>query len=156
MRKTDAKSAVAKDVGEYLAGVPSESRTALERLRQTIKSIVPEAIEVISYQIPTFKYQGRMLVSYAAFTEHCSFFPGAGPIQAHQDELKSYQTSKGTIRFPPNRPLPASLVKKLVKTRIRLNDEAQLKKRATKNKVGQKVDRRRDRNMAVPSHFVKM
>ena len=82
-----------------------------------------------------------MLVSYAAFSEHCSFFPGSGPIEAHQNDLKSYQTSKGTIRFRPSQPLPASLVKKLVKTRIRLN-EAQLKKRKTETRGRQKVARR--------------
>jgi uncharacterized protein YdhG (YjbR/CyaY superfamily) len=118
----------AKDIDDYLAHVPDDARAALERLRQTIKSIVPEAIEVISYQIPTFKLQGRMLVSYAAFSEHCSFFPGSGPIEAHQSELKSYQTSKGTIRFTPSQPLPAALIKKLVKTRIRLNEAAKRKK----------------------------
>ena len=113
-----AKSAVACDVDDYLARLPEHSRAALERLRRTLKSIVPDAHEVISYQIPTLKYQGRMLVSYAAFSEHCSFFPGAGPIAAHHDELKSYETSKGTIRFPAEKPLPATLVKKLVKTRL--------------------------------------
>ncbi len=118
-------------VEAYLAAVPKESRAALEKLRQTIKSLVPEAVEVISYQIPTFKLDGRMLVSYAAFAEHCSFFPGTGPIEAHQNELKSYPTSKGTIRFTPERPLTESLIKKLVKTRLKLN-EATLKKRAAR------------------------
>ena len=137
-----AKSVAARDVDDYLARVPDDARGALEKLRKTIKSIVPEAIEVISYQIPTFKHQGRMLVSYAAFSEHCSFFPGAGPIEAHRSELKSYQISKGTIRFTPSRPLPVSLIKKLVKTRIRLN-EAQLKKLVSKGKAKRKTDRKR-------------
>jgi uncharacterized protein YdhG (YjbR/CyaY superfamily) len=116
------KSAKTKpqSIDEYLARVPAESRAALERLRRTIKSSAPKAVETISYQIPTFKLDGRMLVSFAAFSEHCSFFPGAGPIQLHQDELKSFPTSKGTIRFTPDRPLSAELVKKLVKTRMRL------------------------------------
>ena len=134
------KATSAKDIDAYLASVPKNSRAALENLRQTIKSIVPEATEGISYQVPTFKYQGRMLVSYAAFSEHCSFFPGAGPIEAHQNELKSYQTSKGTIRFTPSQPLPKSLIKKLVKTRIRLN-EAALKKREKKSDGRQKGGR---------------
>src|SRR2546426_11310162 len=125
------KTAGPRDVDDYLSRVPEVSRAALEKLRRTIKAIVPDAVEVISYQIPTFKYQGRMLVSYAAFSEHCSFFPGSGPIEAHRSELKSYQTSKGTIRFMPSQPLPASLIKKLVKTRLRLN-EAGLKKGGTK------------------------
>ena len=93
---------------------------------------MPEAEEVISYEIPTFKLDGRMLVSYAAFSEHCSFFPGAGPIEAHKSELKSYQTSKGTIRFTPDKPLPASLVKKLVKTRVKLNEQSMQKRAAGK------------------------
>src|SRR5437879_13648724 len=114
----------ARDVDDYLSRVPEDSLAALEKLRRTIKAIVPGSVEVISYQIPTFKYQGRMLVSYAAFAEHCSFFPGSGPIEAHQNELKSYQTSKGTIRFMPTQPLPASLIKKLVKMRIRLSEAA--------------------------------
>lgn len=115
----------ARDVDDYLSRLPKASRNALENLRRTIKSIVPEAVEVISYQIPTFKYKGRMLVSYAAFSEHCSFFPGAHPIEVHQDKLSSYETSKGTVRFLVSKPLPAALVKKLVKTRIEENDRAE-------------------------------
>jgi uncharacterized protein YdhG (YjbR/CyaY superfamily) len=124
--KASVKSAPTS-VDNYLADVPLEARATLEQLRQTIKAVVPSAVEVISYQIPTFKLDGRMLVSYAAFKDHCSFFPGAAPIKAHQDELKSYQTSKGTIRFPISKPLPATLVRKLVKTRIKEN-EARAKK----------------------------
>ena len=115
------KLTVAEDVADYLSQVPEPQREALERLRRTIKSMVPDAVEVISYQIPTFKLNGRMLVSYAAFKHHCSFFPGAGPIEMHADDLKSFQTSKGTIQFTPEHPLSTALVKKLVKTRIKLN-----------------------------------
>jgi len=111
----------AEDVADYLSQVPGPQREALERLRRTIKSIVPDAVEAISYQIPTFKLNGRMLVSYAAFKHHCSFFPGAGPIEMHANDLKSFQTSKGTIQFTPEHPLSTALVKKLVKTRIKLN-----------------------------------
>ena len=117
MRKNTSKT-----VSGYLSGVPSEQRAALEKLRSTIKSIVPGATEVISYDIPTFKLDGRMLVSYAAFKKHCSFFPGAGPIEMHANDLTSFQTSKGTIQFTPEHPLSTALVKKLVKTRIRLNE----------------------------------
>lgn len=112
----------ANGVSEYLSQVPQPQRAALEKLRRTIKSVVPEATEVISYDIPTFKLNGRMLVSYAAFKNHCSFFPGAGPIEKHADDLRSFQTSKGTIQFTPEHPLSTTLVKKLVKTRIRLNE----------------------------------
>jgi uncharacterized protein YdhG (YjbR/CyaY superfamily) len=127
-----------KDVASYLRAAPAEARASLEKLRQTIKAVVPEAVEVISYGIPTFKLDGRMLVSYAAFAEHCSFFPGAGPVDEHEEELKSFQTSKGTVRFTSTRPLSASLVKKLVKTRIRLNEEL-MKKRAAKMPARQKA-----------------
>src|SRR5467141_801792 len=128
------KTTVARDVEDYLSRLPEDSRAALEKLRQTIKSIVPEAVEVISYQIPTFKYQGRMLVSFAAFSEHCSFFPGSRPIEAHQSDLKSYQTSKGTIRFPPGKPLPATLVRKLVKTRIKETEARAIRPAAARKK----------------------
>ncbi|HEV7745359.1 MAG TPA: DUF1801 domain-containing protein [Pyrinomonadaceae bacterium] len=124
--KNDVTVRAAGEVEKYLAKVPSEHRATLEKLRKTIKTAAPKAVEVISYGIPTFKLDGRMLVSYAAFKEHCSFFPGAAPIKAHESELKSYETSKGTIRFPTSKPLPAALVRKLVKTRI---DENQARKK---------------------------
>ena len=120
--KAKLNTARVNDVDDYLAEVAPEARATLEKLRKTIKAMVPNAVEVISYQVPTFKLDGRMLVSYAAFKDHCSFFPGAAPIKEHQDDLKSYVTSKGTIRFPTGKPLPATLVKKLVKTRIRENE----------------------------------
>jgi uncharacterized protein YdhG (YjbR/CyaY superfamily) len=125
--KAAVKSSSSSEVEDYLADVSPEARATLEKLRQTTKAVVPSAVEVISYQIPTFKLNGRMLVSYAAFKNHCSFFPGAAPIKAHEDELKSYQTSKGTIRFATSKPLPPALVKKLVRTRIKEN-EARAKK----------------------------
>ena len=128
--KRSTKFTTPRDAEDYLARVPPIQRQALEQLRRTIKSIVPDAVEVISYQMPTFKLNGRMLVSYAAFNEHCSFFPGAGPVDAHEDELKSFATSKGTVRFTPEQPLSAALVKKLVRTRIKLNEAAQKKRKA--------------------------
>jgi len=134
MKATKSKNSGLQEVDDYLSELPKDSRVALERLRKTIRSIVPEATEVISYQIPTFKLDGRMLVSYAGFREHCSFFPGAGPIETHKNELNSFPTSKGTVRFTPEQPLSANLVKKLVRTRIRLNQEA-LTKRAGKKAV---------------------
>ena len=134
-RKNNVASVPANPIDEYLARVPQEARTTLEKLRKTIRAAAPKAVEVISYQIPTFKLDGRMLVSFAAFNEHCSFFPGAAPIKAHEDELKAYYTSKGTIRFPIGKPLPAALVKKLVKTRIEENDARALdRSKASKNK----------------------
>ena len=86
------------------------------------------ASEGIGYQMPMYKQQG-MLIGFAAFKDHCSIFPGSAVMDAHKEELKRYDTSKGTIRFPSNKPLPAALVKKLVKARIEEN-EARAKKRA--------------------------
>ncbi len=110
-----------RTVDEYLAAVPTEARATLEKLRKTIKAAAPKASEVISYQIPMYKQHG-MLVGFAAFKDHCSFFPGAKPIESHKDVLKAYKTSKGTIRFPSDQPLPVALVKRLVKTRIAENE----------------------------------
>lgn len=121
MRKTGPKTAPARDVDEYLAGVPKEARATLEKLRKTIKAAAPMASEGISYQMPMYKHHG-MLVGFAAFKDHCSIFPGAAVMDAHKEELKRYSTSKGTIRFPVNKPLPATLVKKLVKARIAENE----------------------------------
>lgn len=121
MRKTEAKSAPARDVDEYLAGVPKEARATLEKLRQTIKAAAPMASEVISYQMPMYKHHG-MVVGFAAFKDHCSLFPGAKAVATYKDELKAYETSKGTIRFPIGKPLPAALVKKIVKSCIAENE----------------------------------
>lgn len=137
MASITKKLSGAQDVDEYLARLPEKQRAALERMRRAIKSVVPNATEGISYQIPTFKLDGRMLVSFAAFTEHCSFFPGAGPTEVHQNELQSYQTSKGTVRFTVDKPLPIALIKKIVKTRIRLNKES-LKRRADRKEKAPK------------------
>jgi len=108
-----------KSVDHYLSRLDDDKRRALRKLRKDIKAAAPRAEECISYQVPAFRLDGRMLVWFAAATKHCSFFPGAHPIKAHGRELKKYSTSKGTIRFSPDEPLPATLVKKLVRTRIR-------------------------------------
>ena len=110
-----------KTVNGYLAGLDPDKRIALQKLRRTIRSAAPKAEECISYQIPAFRLDGRMLVWFAAASNHCSFFPGAHPIAVHKHELKAYKTSKGTVRFAPDKPLPAILVRKLVRTRIAEN-----------------------------------
>lgn len=108
----------AKSVEEYLAGVPEPARSTLNRIRSVIRSAVPpEATEGISYGIPAIKYKG-VLVWFAAFSEHCSLFPGSSVIKAFSEELKDFEISKGTIRFPVYKPLPAALVKKMVKARL--------------------------------------
>jgi uncharacterized protein YdhG (YjbR/CyaY superfamily) len=107
-----------RTVSEYLAPLTNEKRAALEKLRTAIKSAAPDAEECISYQIPAFRLGGRLLVAFGAAANHCAFYPGSFPLETHKDELKAYDTSKGTIRFPVDSPLPATLVRKLVKTRI--------------------------------------
>lgn len=107
-----------KTVAEYLAPLSKEKRAALQKLRRAIKAAAPKAQECISYGIPAFRLDGRMLVAFGAAANHCAFYPGARPVEAHKGDLKAYSTSKGTIRFQPDSPLPAALVRKLVKTRM--------------------------------------
>lgn len=123
-RRSAAKAnAAPKNYDEYLAGVPEPARSTLNTVRATIRSLVPpETTEGISYGIPTFYYKGP-LVSIAAFTHHCSFFPmSASLIVEFENELEDFKTSKGTIQFPMDKPLPAALIKKLVKARIAQNE----------------------------------
>jgi len=112
-----------KNVDEYLAGVPEPARSTLRTIREIIRSVVPsEATEAISYGMPTFKYKGSLL-GFAAFSNHCSLFPmNSHLIDVFKNELKDFKTSKGTIRFPVDKPLPTALVKKLVKPRIAENE----------------------------------
>ena len=117
-RSTTRAKAGPTTVDEYLAGVPEPARTTLNKIRATIQSVVPaEATEVISYGVPTFKYNGPV-IWFAAFSNHCSVFPTASVIEKFKDDLKAYRTSKGTIQFAVDKPLPASLVKKMVKARL--------------------------------------
>ena len=117
-------SAAPKNVDEYLAGVPEPARSTLKKTRSVIRAAAPpEAIETISYGMPTFKYKGA-LMWYAAFSDHCSLFPTAAVIAEFKNELKAFEISKGTIRFPVDKPLPAILLKKMVKARV-----AQLEKK---------------------------
>jgi uncharacterized protein YdhG (YjbR/CyaY superfamily) len=111
-------SPAAKDIDSYLAELPNDQRAALQKLRKTIKAAAPEAAESISYGIPTFKYKGRPLIYFGAAKKHVAIYGGIN-IDAHKEELQHYDTSKGTIRFPPDKPLPASLVKKLVKSQMK-------------------------------------
>jgi uncharacterized protein YdhG (YjbR/CyaY superfamily) len=119
-KTTDGSSAV----DAYLAKVPEPARSTLEKVRAVILSVVPEGtVEVISYGMPAFRYNGRALVAYGAFKNHCGFFPmQASLTDAMMDELKNYRTSKGTLQFPVDKPLPAGLLKKMVKARLAEND----------------------------------
>ena len=107
----------AKSIDEYLASVADGAkRAALEKLRMSIHAAVPRAEECISYQMPAFRLDGKVLVWFGAASKHCSFFPGA-VVQQFKNELEDYEISKGTIRFQPDHPLPAALIRKLVKAR---------------------------------------
>ncbi|HUE54209.1 MAG TPA: DUF1801 domain-containing protein [Candidatus Udaeobacter sp.] len=111
-----------ENVDEYLADVPEPARSTLHKMRAAIRSVVPpEATETISYGIPAFKHNG-VLVWFAAFSNHCSLFPTASVIESFKNELKGFSTSKGTIHFPTDKPLPIALVKKLVKARVAQNE----------------------------------
>lgn len=117
-KRADSKKSNPKTVDEYLASVPEPARSTLNKVRATIRSVVPpETTEVISYGIPAFKY-GGMVMWYAAFSDHCSLFPTASVIQKFKEELKPFRTSKGTIHFSIDKPLPADLVKNIARMRL--------------------------------------
>jgi uncharacterized protein YdhG (YjbR/CyaY superfamily) len=105
-------------VGEYLENLAPEKRKGIGKLRSTLKALLPRAEECISYGVPAFRHPDGVVVYYAAMKSHLSFFPTSHPIEACARELKGYATSRGTIRFPIDVPLPAALVKKLVKVRL--------------------------------------
>jgi uncharacterized protein YdhG (YjbR/CyaY superfamily) len=117
-RETRSKT---KTIDEYLAALSDDKRAALEKLRKTIRAAAPKAEECISYQLPAFRQNG-MLVAFGATENHCAFYlMSSSTVKAHEDELKDYDTSKGTIRFQADKPLPVALVRKLVKARIAEN-----------------------------------
>ena len=122
-RRSAAKAGDApKSIDEYLAGVPEPARSTLNKIRPAIRSVVqPEATETISCGTPAFSYKG-VLVWFAAFSNHCSLFPTASVVGAFKNELKGFSTSKGTIQFPTDKPLPTALVKKLVRARVAQNE----------------------------------
>jgi uncharacterized protein YdhG (YjbR/CyaY superfamily) len=107
----------ATTIDEYLAPLPADKRAALQWLRRQIKATAPGAEECISYGIPGFRLDGKLLVHFGAAARHCAFYAGT-VIEDFKRELAAYDTSKGTIRFPPDDPLPAALVRKLVKAQI--------------------------------------
>jgi uncharacterized protein YdhG (YjbR/CyaY superfamily) len=111
-----------KTIDECLATLSDDKRAALEKLRKTIKAAAPKAEECISYGLAAFRLDGKPLVAFGATANHCAFYLMSGStVEAHKDLLKSYDTSKGTIRFPADKPLPVALVRKLVKARIAEN-----------------------------------
>ena len=123
MKKANSAASGKADVEAYLEAVPEPARGTLEKVRAMIRAIVPEeATEAIGYGIPSFRYKGA-LVAYAAFKNHCSFFPmGSSAVEEFKEELKGYRTSKGTIQFAVDEPLPAALVEKIVRARMAQNE----------------------------------
>ena len=117
MKKTKSKGP--STIDEYLLDVPEPAHSRLEEIRAVVRSIAPpEAAECISYRIPAFMYYGP-LIYFAAFSKHCSIFPASlAVIEEFKDELKGFKTSKGTIQFPPDKPFPASLLKRMLKARL--------------------------------------
>ena len=109
-----------KTIDEYIAIHPKNVQIILEAIRKAIRAAAPKAEETISYQMPAFKQNG-VLVCFAAFKNHVCFFPKVSSIEAFKEQLSSYQTSKGTIQFPINEPIPLDLVKEIVKFRIKEN-----------------------------------
>jgi uncharacterized protein YdhG (YjbR/CyaY superfamily) len=107
-------------VDEYFSALPPEAQVVLEQLRKTIRLASPQAEEVISYNMPAFKFHG-ILVYYAAQKNHIGFYPTASPIKAFMDELKDYKVSKGAIQFSMDKPIPKTLVKKIVQFRVAEN-----------------------------------
>lgn len=111
-----------KTIDDYLSGLNVSQRSALEKLRKTILAAAPKAEECISYGLAAFRLNGRALVAFGGWADHCAFYPmSSGTVQSFQDQLKDFETAKGTIRFSPENPLPAALVKKIVKARIAEN-----------------------------------
>jgi uncharacterized protein YdhG (YjbR/CyaY superfamily) len=117
MKRSSASAQKEKTFDGYLAALSADKRESLEKVRKAIRAAAPKAEECISYGVPAFRLNGKFLVALAAAANHCSFFPGSA-VQDFEAELKGYETSKGTVRFQTNKPLPSSLVRKLVKARI--------------------------------------
>lgn len=109
-----------KDFDDYISRFPKDIQARMQQIRQTIKNAVPEAEELISYQMPTFRLHG-ILVHFGAFKNHISFFPTPSAIIAFEKELSDFETSKGTIKFPNDQPIPFDLIKKIVKFRAKEN-----------------------------------
>jgi len=109
-------------VEDYLAALSDERRAVMEDMRRTIRGAAPDAVELISYQMPAFKTRGRFLVSYAAFKNHYSLFPASGAVVAELgSDIEPYLSGRGTIRFPAAQPVPLELVTRMVAIRVREN-----------------------------------
>jgi uncharacterized protein YdhG (YjbR/CyaY superfamily) len=120
------------DIDTYFSKQPKEIQLALDRVRQTVMAVVPDAEQKINYSMPMIRYQGKMLVGFAAYKNHCSFFPCSGSaVSFFEEELKNFETTKGSIHFTIEKPLPLALIKKITKYRIQ---EKEMKALAKKRK----------------------
>lgn len=126
MRKANS-STKPTTIDEYLAAIDVDKRAALQNLRKSIRAAVPKVEECITYGLPAFRLNGRFLVAFGAAANHCAFYPGS-PLQKFKLEFKNYDTSKGTIRFQPDKPIPSKLIKALVKARIEASGSSNIKK----------------------------
>jgi uncharacterized protein YdhG (YjbR/CyaY superfamily) len=119
-----------KTIDEYLVSVNAYHRDALQKIRETVHAVAPNAKECIRYGIPAFCMNGRSLVFFGAWANHCALYPGSSAtLKKFRNELRDFQTSKGTLRFSPYKPLPVALVKRLVKARIVENNDLATTKR---------------------------
>lgn len=118
-----------KDIDSYIATFPADVQEQLEQVRNAIQSSVPKAEEVISYNMPAFKYHG-MLVYFAGYKQHIGFYPTASGIAAFKDELSKYKNAKGSVQFPLDKPMPLALIKKMVKFRVKENTEKAASKKS--------------------------
>lgn len=107
-----------KEVEKYISQFPDEVQEILQKIRKTIREEAPDAEEIINYQIPTFKLNGN-LVHFAAFKKHIGFYPTPSGIENSRDELKEFETAKGSVKFPLNRPIPYSLISKITRFRVK-------------------------------------
>ena len=121
MKKTNYQS-----IDEYIGTFPDDIQSRLESMRQIIKSVIPGAIETISYQIPTFKINNKNIVHFSAYKKHIGLYPGPSAIEHFKEELSQYKWSKGAVQFPLDNPIPSELVKKIVIFRAREN-QSQIK-----------------------------
>ncbi len=123
MSRMDGKDAQFKTIDEYIKASPKDVQSILQRLRLTIQKAAPEAIETISYQMPTFKLNGKGLVYFAAFKNHIGFYPIPSGIEAFKKELSRYKQGKGSVQFPIDKPIPYDLVRRIVRFRAKENRE---------------------------------
>ena len=124
---------VPETVDQYIAAFPADVKKRIQQLRKTIKAAAPKADELISYQMPGYKYFG-MLVYFAAYKNHIGFYPGAGGVLEFYKKLSSFKSAKGSVQFPNDRPIPYEVISKIVKFRVKQNEEKGSLKRSNGKK----------------------